>query len=464
MHLQNFLATVMVAFSFLVVAQSPSELEQPSADQEIIEELFRLSLTESNAYPWLEHLCLEIGPRLSGSPQAAQAVDYSAAIMGEVGLDVTKQPVMVPHWVRGEKELAFFAGTGEDKMIVNITALGGSVSTGEEGILAPIIEVESWEDLEILGRENIEGKIVFFNEKMNPENLYTFHSYGHCVKHRWAGAVEAARYGAKGAIVRSLNLRIDEFPHTGSMKYEEGLDSIPAAAISTYHAEQLSKALQSGKEVKFFFRQLCKTLPDAPSYNVIGEIKGSENPDEIIVIGGHLDSWDVGHGAHDDGAGVTQSLAALELLKKMDYQPKRTIRVVFFMNEENGLRGGKEYARVATDKGENHIAAIESDRGGFTPRGFHVEGSDAQLEKIQSWKPILEPFGLHQLTEGGSGADIGPLKTDENVLIGFVPDSQRYFDHHHSANDTFDQVNKRELELGAAFIASLVYLIDTYGL
>jgi hypothetical protein len=452
----------LLGFSSL---QAQKELPtQAKGDEAVIESLFKLSLTDCSAYPWLESLCKDIGHRLSGSPQAAEAVEYSFKIMNELGLDVTKQPVMVPHWERGEKEIAFFAADKGEKKLLNICALGGSISTGNEGILAPIIEISEWSELAALGREKVAGKIVFFNEKMPAENLYTFHSYGHCVKHRWGGAVEAAKYGAKAAIVRSLNLRIDDFPHTGSMGYEAGVDSIPAAAISTADAEALSAAIAQGNEVQFYLRQLCETFEDAPSHNVIGEIKGSKYPDQVILVGGHLDSWDVGDGAHDDGAGVMQSLAALELLKKMDYQPEHTIRVVFFMNEENGLRGAKKYAEEAEKSGQIHIAAIESDRGGFTPRGFHVEGNPEALLKIQSWKNMLEPYGLHQLDEGHGGADIGPLKTDENVMIGFVPDSQRYFDHHHSANDTFDQVNKRELELGAASIAVLVYLIDQHGI
>ncbi|MEX2596745.1 MAG: M20/M25/M40 family metallo-hydrolase [Salibacteraceae bacterium] len=437
--------------------------EEPN-DQEVIDELFRLVLTESDVYQWLGDLCLKIGHRLSGSPQADEAVEFSYRLMDSLDLNPVKQPLMVPVWQRGEKEIGFFKTKSGESAEINVLALGGSVATSEDGLYAPIVEVETWKDLESLGRENIEGKIVFFNEKMDPENIYTFHSYGHCVMHRWAGAVEAAKYGAVGALVRSLNFRIDAFPHTGSMKYEEGIDSIPAAAISTADAEKLSDYLSRGEEVSVLLRQQCKTLDDKESYNVVGEIKGSESPDKVILVGGHLDSWDVGHGAHDDGAGVMQSLAVLELFKKVGYQPKHTIRVVFFMNEENGLRGAKKYAELAEQNDVEHIAAIESDRGGFTPRGFHVEGDEAQLETITSWEAVLEKFGIHQVEEGGSGADIGLLKTDRNVLIGFVPDSQRYFDHHHSANDTFDTVNKRELELGAASIAALVYLIDKHGI
>ncbi|NQV53880.1 MAG: M20/M25/M40 family metallo-hydrolase [Flavobacteriales bacterium] len=466
-----FLFSLGLATSFNGMTQStelskaePADHVDFLDDQQAIDEFFRLALTESNVYQWLGDMCLNIGPRLSGSPQADQAVEFSYDLMVKLGLDARKQSLMVPVWQRGEAEQAFYKTSSGVSGEINVLALGGSVATEGDGLFAPIIEVASWEELEALGKEQIEGKIVFFNEKMDAENLYTFHSYGHCVRHRWGGAVEAAKYGAAGALVRSLNLRIDDFPHTGSMKYDEGIDSIPAAAVSTQDAETLSRLLAESQEVKVMMRQSCQTLPDKESFNVIGEIKGSEHPDRVIVVGGHLDSWDVGHGAHDDGAGVMQSLGVLELLNKIGYAPKNTVRVVFFMNEENGLRGAKKYGEWAETSGETHIAAIESDRGGFTPRGFHVDGSEAQLEKMLSWEKVLDKFGIHQVEEGGSGADIGPLKTDDNVLIGFVPDSQRYFDHHHSANDTFDQVNKRELELGTASIAALVYLIDKYGL
>ncbi len=459
----SFLFAGLVLLLFPTHAQDKKRVDFLD-DQKAIDELFRLSLTESSVYPWLGDMCLNIGSRLSGSKQAEQAVEYSYALMTELGVNPQKQPVMVPHWVRGEKEIAFIKASDGTKLEVNVLALGGSIATPVDGMMAPIIEVETWENLEELGEESIKGKIVFFNEEMNPENIYTFHSYGHCVQHRWAGAVQAAKYGAVGAIVRSLNLRIDEFPHTGSMTYEDALDTIPAAAISTRDAEIVSDLLAVGETVELIWKQSCQTFPDVQSYNVIGEIKGFKYPDEIILLGGHLDSWDVGHGAHDDGAGVMQSLAVLELLKKSGYSPKRTIRVVFFMNEENGLRGAKEYAKQSEVQGVNHVACIESDRGGFTPRGFHVEGNEKLVQKILSFKPALEKYGVSQLEEGGSGADIGPLKTDDNVLIGFVPDSQRYFDYHHSPTDTFDAVNKRELELGAASITALVYLMDKYGL
>ena len=262
-----------------------------------------------------------------------------------------------------------------------------------------------------------------------------------------------------------MNLRLDDYPHTGSMSYGDipVKDRIPAAAISTNGADLLSISLRLNPDINFFFRQTCEQFEDVESYNVIGEIKGSKYPNEIIVVGGHLDSWDLGDGAHDDGAGCVQSMDVLRLLKETGYQPKRTIRVVLFMNEENGLRGGNKYAEVAKLNKEKHVFALESDSGGFTPRGFSFDCSDAEFKQIAAWKTLFEPYLIHVFQKGHSGADIGPLKNDAIVLAGLVPDSQRYFDHHHAANDTFEHVNKRELELGAASMASLVYLFDKYG-
>jgi hypothetical protein len=296
--------------------------------------------------------------------------------------------------------------------------------------------------------------------------ISTFEAYSGCVDQRYSGAAAAGKYGAVGVIVRSMNLRLDDYPHTGTMSYGDiPVDArIPAAAISTNGAELLSTTLKLQPDIKFYFKQNCKQLEDVQSYKVIGEIKGSTYPGEIIVVGGHLDSWDLGDGAHDDGAGCVQSMDVLRLLKISGYIPKRTIRVVLFMNEENGLRGGTEYANVAKAKRENHVFALESDAGGFTPRGFSFDCSDENFEKALAWKSLFEPYLIHSFTKGGSGADIGPLKNDDIVLAGLRPDSQRYFVHHHAENDTFEYVNRRELELGAATMASLVYLFDKYGI
>jgi len=248
------------------------------------------------------------------------------------------------------------------------------------------------------------------------------------------------------------------------LRYAPNVAKIPALAISTRHAELLSQYLKDEKDLTFYLQNHSETLPDAPSYNVIGELRGTEVPDEIIVVGGHLDSWDLGQGAHDDGAGCVQSIEVLRLLKEMGYKPKHTIRAVMFMNEENGLRGGLKYAEQAEAKKEKHIAAIESDRGGFVPRGFTVPTDGKAKERVRSWKPLLEPYGLTDFSQEGGGADIGPLGKQGVALLGFLPDSQRYFNYHHTTEDTIDKVDKRELELGAASMTAMVYLIDKYGL
>ncbi|MGV3586337.1 MAG: M20/M25/M40 family metallo-hydrolase [Adhaeribacter sp.] len=450
-----------VAFSFFLF-YSQAQGQQP--DSAVIRNIYREALTQGKSYENLRYLCTQIGPRLSGSEGAAKAVTYTQKLMESYGFDrVYLQEVMVPHWVRGEKEKASFKSSA-GKQEVPICALGGSVGTGKKGIKARVVEVQSFEELQQLGREKVQGKVVFFNRPMNPAYIEAFLAYRDAVNQRSSGAIEAAKLGAVGAIVRSMNLAFDDFPHTGSTRYEEGVTKIPAAAISTNGAELLSHQLKADPNLEFYFKMNPQTLPDAPSHNVIGEIKGSEHPEEIIVVGGHLDSWDLAQGAHDDGTGCMQAIEVLRLLKALNIKPKRTIRAVMYMNEENGLRGGRKYAEAALANKENHIAALESDAGGFTPRGFSIDASPNKVANIAKWKELLAPYGLNSIAAGGGGADIGPLKNDKIALIGFRPDSQRYFEVHHAASDTFDRVNQRELELGGASMAALIYLIDKYGL
>jgi hypothetical protein len=436
-------------------------------DEKQLKEFYNLALTKGKSYNWLNYLSNQIGGRLSGSVQAEQAIVYTKAELDSMGLDrVWLQPVMVPKWVRGTPEFAYIESKPGYTSNVPICALGGSVSTPPGGVKANVIEVKELSELETLGKEKIQGKIVFFNRPMDPTLLNTFQAYGGAVDQRSSGAAEAAKYGAVGVIVRSMNLRLDDYPHTGSTRYGDIPDSekIPAAAISTNGAEFLSTTLKLDPNIQFYFKQNCKQLEDVPSFNVIGEIKGSTKPNEIMVVGGHLDSWDLGDGAHDDGAGCVQSMDVLRLLKLSGYKPKRTIRVVLFMNEENGLRGGRKYASEAEINGEEHVFALESDSGGFTPRGFSFDSSEADFSSLLQWKSLFEPYLLQQFIQGGSGADIGPLKKEGMVLAGLRPDSQRYFAHHHAENDTFEHVNKRELELGAAAMVSLMYLADKYDL
>jgi hypothetical protein len=437
-----------------------------STDEQVIRKIYDEALVKGQSYELLEHLCTKIGPRLSGSPGAAAAVEWSRQVMHAYGFDsVWLQPVMVPHWVRGKKEIGRIVNSKKlGSEAVNICALGGSVGTGAGGVLANVVEVKTWDELKQLGEKGVKGKIVFFNRPMDPKLIPMFSSYGGAVDQRANGASEAAKLGAIGVIVRSMGVNLEDYPHTGSLRYALNVPKIPAVAIATRHAELLSELLKDDKDLKFYFETHCETLPDAPSFNVIGELKGTERPDEIIVVGGHLDSWDLGQGAHDDGAGCVQSIEVLRLFKAMGYKPKRTIRAVMFMNEENGLRGGVEYANQAKLKNEKHIAAIESDRGGFTPRGFTVPTQPKAKAKVQSWKPLLEPYGLSDFSQEGGGADISPLAPQGVPLMGYLPDSQRYFNFHHTAEDTFDKVDKRELELGAAAMAAIIYLIDRYGL
>ncbi len=436
-------------------------------DANTIRTIYDSSLTSGKSYQWLDYLSNQIGGRLSGSLNAEKAVYWTKSELEKIGLDkVWLQPVMVPKWVRGNPEFAFIETAPGKTTNVNICALGGSIATPASGLKANIVEVKDFDDLERLGRSNIEGKIVFYNRPMEKTLIDTFRSYGGCVNQRYEGAVHASKYGAVGVIVRSMNLVLDDLPHTGSMTYGDiPVDNrIPSAAISTNDAELLSTMLKLDNDIKFYFKQNCKQFKDVLSYNVIGELTGSEFPDEYIVVGGHLDSWDLGDGSHDDGAGCVQSMDVIRLLKLSGITPKRTIRVVLFMNEENGTRGAKKYAEESFAKGENHIFALESDAGGFSPRGFYFESDQKNFNQILTWKDLFKPYLIHFFELGGSGADVGPLKTPNNVLSGLKPDSQRYFDHHHSSSDTFDAINKRELELGAAAITSLVYLIDKYGI
>lgn len=436
-----------------------------TADEEMLKNIYKTSLTDSKCYSWLDDLSNKIGSRLSGSVGAEKAVAYTKSQLETLGLDkVYLQEVMVPKWVRGEKEVAYIMN-GKHKVTFAICALGLSVATPKEGLTANIIEVKSLEELKELGTEKVKGKIIFFNRPMNPEFIETFHAYGNCVDQRSSGAREAGKLGALGVIVRSMNLRLDDLPHTGMTNYGDALPNqkIPAAAISTIGAENLSKLLKENPNAKMFFKQSCKLYDDVLSHNVVGEITGSVHPERIMVVGGHLDSWDLGDGSQDDGAGCVQSMAVLELFKKLNYKPKNTIRVVLFMNEENGVKGGLKYEELSNKNKENHIFALESDSGGFSPRGFSIESDDANFSKIVSWKKLFEPYLIHIFDKGHSGVDISPLKSDKIVKVGLQPDSQRYFDYHHAANDTFDAVNKRELELGAATMASLMYLFDKNG-
>jgi carboxypeptidase Q len=435
-------------------------------DALFIRKIYDNALTQTTAYPWLYDMCTRIGSRLSGSEGAAKAVQYTKLMMDTSGFSTRLQACMVPHWVRGIPEKVEMK-TKNGKVALRALSIGNSVGTGKKGIEAEIIEVKSLDEVDKLG-EKVKGKIVFYNRPMDRKRIQTFEAYGGAGDQRHTGPSRAAKYGALAVLVRSLSTELDDRPHTGALVYDEKYPKIPAICLSTNDAEKLSKTLQTEPNMKVFMQNTCEMLPDAESHNVIGEIKGSEFPNEVIVIGGHLDSWDPAQGAHDDGAGCVQSMGVLDILKKSGYKPKRTIRCVLFMNEENGLRGGTKYAEEAKkNTTETHIFALESDAGGFTPRGISFDADPSvfteKFKKISRWEDLLKPYGL-DLTKGGGGADISPLKPLKLMLAGLRPDSQRYFDFHHTSFDKIEYVNRRELELGAAAMTSMVYLIDKYGL
>ena len=434
-------------------------------DSIIIKKIAAEVLTNGRAYENLRFLCKKIGPRLTGSPQAQKAVEATARMLKEAGADtVYLQPCMVPHWVRGIQEQGYIQVTGKAKYALHLCALGNSEGTGKKGIRAGVIEVKSFNELDQFGASVIKGKIIFFNFVMNPTYIQTFKAYGESGGARKSGPSKAAAYGAIGVMVRSLSVNRDDFPHTGATQYNDSFPKIPAVAISTNDAEWLSKELKNKMVVTASFTNTSTMLADTISYNVIGEIKGTEFPQQIISVGGHLDSWDLAEGAQDDGAGVTQSIEVLRVIKAVGIQPKRTIRAVMFMNEENGSRGGEKYLELAEKNKETHLFALESDAGGFTPRGFGLEMSEEQMNKIQQWKNLFYNYGVYDFSAGGSGSDISHLKTLGTALAGLNPDSQRYFDIHHAATDVFENVSRRELHLGALNMAALIYLIDKYGL
>ncbi|TNE53073.1 MAG: M20/M25/M40 family metallo-hydrolase [Bacteroidetes bacterium] len=428
-------------------------------DSTFIRSCFNTALSEGKSYSDLRELCKKVGARLSGSVEAEMAVEWAFQKLNTYGFDrVYKQEIMVPHWERGTKEAAWIKTNTGELIPMKILALGGSVGT-QGSLRGELIVFKHLDELIKAKPKQIQDKIVLIDQKMNEQELVTFHAYGGCYQIRRNGAVEAAKLGAKAVLIRSLALPTDDHPHTGSMHYDDKVTKIPAAALSTRDCELI--ASQKGK-IEFIFEMDCRVYPDAPSHNVIAEIKGSSNADQIITFGGHLDSWDAGEGAHDDGAGVVHCIEALRILKELGYRPKHTLRLVLFMNEENGNFGGKSYAKWVHEQGEKHAAALESDRGGFVPRGFACDGDTKYVQLIQSFSELLKPYGLHDFGPGYGGVDISPLKNEYPgiPLFGFVPDSQRYFDFHHAESDVFEAVNQRELELGCASMAAFLYLLD----
>jgi hypothetical protein len=429
-------------------------------DSLFIKKIYNEALENGASYENLRFLCKNIGARITGSAEAQMAIDWGKDLLDSYGFDnVYLQEIKVPHWERGTTEAGWIVNSKNEIRKLNILALGGSVGT--DGMLeGEILEVQTIEELEKLGVDKVKGKVIFFNRPFDQKYIHTFHAYGACVDQRWEGTNVAAKLSAKGVIIRSLASSTDHHAHTGSMHYGKDIDSIPGAAISTLDADALSDWLKQGK-VTLKMEMNCMHYPDEISYNVIAEMKGTED-DQIITFGGHLDSWDVGEGAHDDGAGIVHSIEALRILKKLGYAPNHTLRCVLFMNEENGNFGGKSYAEIAAENEEEHLCAIETDRGGFLPIGFDIVGNDAQVQFVRSITKELRQYDLLKFNPGYGGVDIGPLLAHYPGMLqlGLSVNSQAYFDYHHSKADVFETVNKRELALGAAAMGAMLYLLD----
>ena len=448
-------------FCFLTLAGTA--IKAQNSDSLAIRSIFSEALLDTSSFHNLRVLTADYPRRLAGTAQSFNALKWAEQVLLKMGLDtVYHQQCMVRHWERGDKEIARVVSGKAGNHNLNVCALGGSVPTPQNGLTANVIEIKDYNELKKLGKEKINGKIVFINHPADPTLYNSFAAYGGVAGYRVRGAVQAAYYGAIAMIDRSSTTDHDYAPHTGIQHYADTVPKIPAVSISTNDADNLSRWLRTDPGLNLFIKMNCSELPEVPAWNVIGDLRGTEHPDEVIAFGGHLDCWDICQGANDDGAGVVQTIGILQLYKALALKPKHTLRVIVFLDEEMEQRGAKAYAEAA--KGHKHIAAIEADRGGFTPFGFSIDATDDQLKKVQSWKPLLLPYGLYIFEKGGSGVDVGQLKPQGVPLFGLVPDSQRYFDYHHSINDSFDKINIRELQMGSAAMGALVYLIDSYGL
>ncbi|MFT4660219.1 MAG: carboxypeptidase Q [Patiriisocius sp.] len=448
-----------IILAIIILVTSINSFSQK--DSVFIRNIYDEALEKGESYENLRSLCKDIGSRLTGSAEAEMAVKWGERLLNSYGFDkVYLQEIQVPHWERGTKEAAWIEDENGNIQKLNIVALGHSVGT--DGLMSgEVIQFDNLEELKKADISKVKGKIVFLSKAFDQKQIKTFRAYGACYPQRGNGAAEAGKLGAKAVVIRSLGSSNDDFPHTGTMRYAEEGVKIPAAAMSTNDANLLNSWLKKGV-VTLKVEMDCKMLPDVTSYNVIAEMNGQD--DKIITWGGHLDSWDVGEGAHDDGAGIAHSIEALRILKKLGYQPKHKLRCVLFMNEENGNMGGKTYATWCKGNNEKHIAALETDRGGFLPIGFDISGSEEQVAFVQQFKDLLYDFQLFEFGAGYSGVDIRPLMTEypEMIQLGMTINSQEYFDYHHSEADVFEAVNKRELELGAAAMATMVYLLDQH--
>ncbi|REC78686.1 peptidase M28 [Chryseobacterium elymi] len=415
-------------------------------------------LNNGKSYTELRDLTQNIGHRLSGSEAYEKSVKWAEQKLRDAGADkVWLQEVMVPVWTRGKESLQIKTADGKWKNL-KMLSLGNSEGTGGKDVTGEIIIVKSMEAYDKLSADQVKDKIVFFNYPFSQSFVETFKGYGDAAKYRVTAASLTAKKGGKFAIVRSLSSAFDDIPHTGAMRYEDKVSKIPAIAIGTTTADELEALLKTQK-ITAKLNSNCGMKGEKLSHSVIGEITGKKDQN-VIVVGGHLDSWDVGEGAHDDGAGIVQSIEVLRTFKKLGIKNNHTIRVVCFANEENGLKGGTQYGKTVKEKNEKHLFAIESDAGGFAPRGIALEMDDEKRNQIKSWTSLFIPYGVYNFEGKYSGADISPLHDMGVPTAELVPDSQRYFDIHHTEEDTFDKVNRRELLFGATAMTQIIYMVD----
>ncbi len=449
----------------IAVCLFPLMSKAQNNDSIFIKKISNEVLLNGKAYDLLKHLTKQIGARLAGSEQATKAEQWGFTTLKNLGADtVFFQECEVPNWKRGNGDAVTIIGWNNKKVNKPLTALALGNSNGTTApVVANVLVIENFEELE-QRKDEVKGKIVYFNAAFNATNIRPFKSYGETGIYRRTGASRAAKYGAVAIMIRSLTEAPDNYAHTGTMTYNDSFPKIPAVALGNQDADFIAvEGKKSTLQISLHTHGIM--LENAIGRNVVAELKGSENNNQFITIGGHLDSWDVGEGAHDDGAGIVQTMEVLRVLKTLGYTPKRTIRFVLFANEENGLKGGLKYAELAKKNNEQHVFALESDAGGFTPRGFTCTAPAAKLAAMQAWIKLLQPYGVSEIIAGGGGSDIGPLnKNFGTPVAGFMPDAQRYFDIHHTKNDVFEAVNKRELLLGAINMAALIYLVDSQNI
>lgn len=459
-------AACFLIFSFKIFAQQPTPSPVLYSEKTLAElkRIQQAALVSDYAYRQTEYMSNSIGARLSGSAQAQRAVEYVADEMRKLGLEVRLQKITVPHWVRGEErgELIEFPGmaAGTTQKVV-LTALGGSIATAPEGLTGEIVVADSFDELNRLGRDKVQGKIVLLNNKFDREMAasgFGSEAYRQATVYRGTGAIAAGRLGALAVLVRSAGGSQNRLAHTGGMRYADDVPKIPAAAVTFEDAETIARLAARGT-VKIKLVLTPQTLPDTTSYNVIADLKGSEKPDEIVIVSGHLDSWDLGTGALDDAAGVAVSMQVAYLLKQLKLRPKRTIRFIAYMNEENGLAGGRTYAQEEDANIAKHFAAVESDLGASHPLGFYFAGKPEAMPYFTAISKVLsaQGAGLSQLQAGGVAADIGPLT--QKGVPSFAPwfDTRTYFNYHHTAADTFDKINPKELAENGSVMAVLAY-------